>query len=163
MKTLHSQHKKTVTNNNAGAIGGMIPLDLRAPVRGVRFGEIISFLIDNHNDTLAVTLASGTFDPAAHDAAWDHKFARRMASMTATERTLLTTAMIGHTQAPEFSLDDWINWDDPQRATAVTELVEKVTRLYVLHHLLATSGRSLAPYRQVVISMIQRTRFCTHG
>lgn len=165
MKTLHSKFgtKKTAANNYTSAFlnGGAVSLDIHAPVRDVDFGKIISFLVDNHSDTIAVFTATNTFDDAAHDAAWERVFAPRMAAMSLIEKNLLVAAMMGPARTQDYKWDGWQDWSEAKRVAAAQELVERVTRLYVVHAYLTRYGQQrLEPYWDVVLKKVQAARFC---
>lgn len=155
------EQKMKTSFTSAFMNSGAVSLDIHAPVRGVRFGQIISFVVDNHSDTIAVTDASGAFDPAAHDVAWEREFAPRMVAMTLTEKTLLTAAMMGTSRSRGNNWDGWQNWGAEQRAAAAQELMETVTLLYVVHDYFSRYGQQrLEPYQDILVKMVQDARFC---
>jgi len=179
MKTLHSQPgtKKTAAKNYTSAFlngtsaflngtsaflnAGAVSLDIHAHVRDVDFGKIVSFLVDNYNDTIAVFAGNNIFDAAAHDAAWESVFAPRMAAMSVLEKNLLLAAMMGQSHIPECKWDGWQDWSEAKRVAASQELVDSVTRLYLVHAYLTRYGQKrLEPYRDALLKKVEAARFC---
>jgi hypothetical protein len=60
----------------------------------------------------------------------------------------------------EYRWTDWPTWTAEARVDAVEALVDRVTRLYVIGHLLYTHGPRIEPYEDIILGRLEGTRFC---